>query len=81
MAWKAIGWVFECPLNQISDVVFQEVQLMTPLDARTYLEAYYDLKQPDHEDLESHIENLAPWALIKTEALEDTWPNGEWEVS
>ena len=53
---------------------------MTPLTARTYLEAYYDLSDPKN----SHImlpllKELNGWDVIPVETLRNTWPKGEWQ--
>ena len=42
----------------------REVQLMAPLTARIYLEAYYDLEDSDTKYLEGLVEDLAPYYLI-----------------
>lgn len=60
----------------------REVELMTPLSARTYLEAYYVL-----DESEDHVKDagLIPllkgferWDLVTSRALKETWPHGEW---
>ena len=55
------------------------VQLMTPLAARTYLEAYYDL--PIATSLLPILDEFTGWGIIPVAILEDTWPSGEWEES
>ena len=56
------------------------VQLMTPLSARTYLEAYYDLSDPKNlEIMVPLLKELNEWDVISVETLRDTWPEGEWE--
>ena len=54
---------------------------MTPLSARVYLEAYYDLSDPKYDDLKICVEHLVHWQIVQVEALEATWPEGEWQVS
>ena len=53
--------------------------LMTPLSARTYLEAYYGLSGLEHEDLLSVVESFQGWDLIPASVLEDAWPEQGWE--
>ena len=56
------------------------VQLMTPLTARIYLEAYYDLRGPkDSQDLLALLDKFNVWDTIPVATLRDTWPEGEWE--
>ena len=58
----------------------REVPLMTPLSARTYLEAYYELTDPKHsEDLLPLVESFRGWGLISASVLEDAWPGEGWE--
>ena len=58
----------------------REVPLMTPLSARSYLEAYYVLSDPKvSSDLVPLVERFNNWDLIKAEVLEDTWPGEGWE--
>ena len=58
----------------------REVPLMTPLSARTYLEAYYELNDPKHsEDLLPVVESFRGWGLISASVLEDAWPGESWE--
>lgn len=56
------------------------VQPMTPLTARIYLEAYYDLSDPKHsERLTPLLNELNAWDVIPVATLRDAWPKGEWE--
>ena len=58
----------------------ESVQLMTPLSARTYLEAYYDLSDPKNSQIMVPLlKELSGWDVIPVETLRDTWPEGEWE--
>ena len=58
----------------------REVPLMTPLSARTYLEAYYELTDPKHsEDLVPLVESFRGWDFIATSVLEDAWPEEGWK--
>ena len=57
----------------------RSVQLMTPLTARTYLEAYYDLSDPENSIMLPLLKDLNEWGVIPVETLRDTWPEGEWE--
>ena len=51
---------------------------MAPLSARTYLEAYHPIEEEkDRRSLEQFIDELSSYPLIKTEALESTWPDAE----
>ena len=53
---------------------------MTPLSARTYLEAYYDLSDPKNSSIMVPlIKELNGWDVIPVETLRDTWPQGKWE--
>lgn len=53
---------------------------MTPLSARTYLEAYYDLSDPKNSQIMVPLlKELNGWDVIPVETLRDTWPEGEWE--
>ena len=53
---------------------------MTPLSARTYLEAYYDLSDPKNSQIMVPLlKELNGWDVIPVETLRDTWPKGEWE--
>ena len=59
----------------------REVPLMTPLSARTYLEAYYVLSDPrNSRDLVPLVEAFDEWDLIATATLENTWPGEGWEA-
>lgn len=58
----------------------RSVQLMTPLTARTYLEAYYELSNPQSaQNLLPLVEELDGWETIPVGTLRDTWPEGLWE--
>lgn len=58
----------------------REVQLMAPLSARTYLEAYYELSDPKYKgEMIPLVESFRDCSLILTTALEDTWPGEGWE--
>ena len=58
----------------------REVPLMTPLSARTYLEAYYDLTDPTHsERLLPLVKSFQGWDLIPASVLEDAWPGEGWK--
>ncbi|KAF6232196.1 hypothetical protein HO173_009579 [Letharia columbiana] len=58
----------------------RSVQLMAPLTARIYLEAYYDLSDPQSaEDLPPLLDEFNRWHTIPVATLQDTWPEGEWE--
>ena len=53
---------------------------MSPLTARIYLEAYYDLSDPKiSQDLLPLLEEFNAWQTIPVATLQDTWPEGEWE--
>ena len=52
----------------------REVQLMTPLSARTYVEAYDDTR-----NVSRVVESLKEWDLIQVAVLQDAWPSGKWE--
>ena len=53
---------------------------MTPLSARTYLEAYYDLSDPKNSQIMVPLlKELKGWDVIPVETLRDTWPKGKWE--
>lgn len=55
---------------------------MTPLTARTYLEAYYDLNDAENvKDLLPLLDEFNEWVTIPVATLQDTWPEGEWEES
>lgn len=58
----------------------REVQLMTPLTARIYLEAYYHLDDPKHSQIIGPLLNeFNDWDVIPVATLEDTWAEGAWE--
>ncbi|KAI4129529.1 MAG: hypothetical protein LQ341_006559 [Variospora aurantia] len=58
----------------------REVDLMTPLSARTYLEAEYELDKVDEEvGLLPLLDTFKGRHLVTTSALSDTWPDGEWQ--
>lgn len=53
---------------------------MTPLTARIYLEAEYDLNDPKHSQIMVPLVNkFNAWNVIPVATLQDTWPEGEWE--
>lgn len=53
----------------------RRVPLETPLSARTYLKAYCDI---DHKSLKKLLKSFEGVKLVATDALIDTWPDGEW---
>ncbi len=53
----------------------RKVPLMTPLSARTYLEAYYELTE-DHLPL---LQSFQGRDLIPASVLEDAWPEQGWK--
>lgn len=55
-----------------------EAPIMTPLSARTYLEAYYDLADLEHKNLLPVVESFKGWGLIPASVLEDAWPGEGW---
>ncbi|KAL8691725.1 MAG: hypothetical protein Q9218_003118 [Villophora microphyllina] len=59
------------------------VALMTPLSARTYLEAYYLLDDSDDRakktDLSALLNQFKSKGLVTTAALKETWPSGAWQ--
>ena len=59
----------------------REVDLNTPLSARTYLEVYYELDNTtdDKVGLLPLVESFQSISLITKEALAETWPDGAWE--
>ncbi|KAI4170188.1 MAG: hypothetical protein LQ348_007159 [Seirophora lacunosa] len=58
----------------------REVDLMTPLSARTYLEAYYDLDEADDPTgFLPLLDKFRGRDLVATSALMETWPKGEWQ--
>lgn len=54
---------------------------MAPLSAQTYLNAYDELTEPDFQDLQQYVDDLAPYPLIPSDTLESTWPGAGWVVS
>ena len=55
------------------------VPLMTPLSGSTYLWAYYDKDNKQHQEMHGHlIDKLEKWDLVDVAALHDTWPEGDW---
>ena len=55
------------------------VPLMTPLLGSTYLWAYYDKNNKEHQEMHGHtIDKLEKWDLVDVAALRDTWPDGAW---
>ncbi|KAL6720296.1 hypothetical protein ACLMJK_002217 [Lecanora helva] len=60
----------------------REVSLMTPLSARTYLEAYYELDDPKCEEmgLLPLLDKFKGRSIITGAALQDTWPEGDWQM-
>ena len=59
----------------------REVQLMSPLSADTYLRAYYHLEDPKTAALNAQptLDRFKRCALVSVAALQDTWPEGDWE--
>ncbi|KAL8877953.1 MAG: hypothetical protein Q9192_008557, partial [Flavoplaca navasiana] len=61
----------------------RRVDLNTPLSARTYLEAYYELDDLNDANDEVGflplIESFKSKSLITKEALAETWPDGAWD--
>ncbi|KAL8705557.1 MAG: hypothetical protein Q9201_001335 [Fulgogasparrea decipioides] len=58
----------------------REVELMTPLSAQTYLEAYYELDESDDKaGLIPLVESFQGRSLVSVGALKSTWPHGEWQ--
>ena len=54
----------------------REVELMTPLSARTYLEAYYEINETDDKPGLLHLLNdFNGYQLISSAALKETWPH------
>ncbi|KAK0508339.1 hypothetical protein JMJ35_009423 [Cladonia borealis] len=67
-------------INEHREVAPKTPPLMTPLSARTYLEAYYDLTDPSNsEDLLPLVKSLQGWDLIPASVLEDAWPGEGWK--
>ena len=72
--------VFYCFVDFYGMECQRAVPLMTPLSARTYLEAYYVLTDPENsEDLLPLVESFRDWDLIPASVLEDAWPGEGWE--
>lgn len=58
----------------------REVELHTPLSARTYLEAYYVLDESNDEaGLLPLLESFEGRNLVTKGALVETWPDGAWD--
>lgn len=58
----------------------REVDLMTPLSARTYLEAYYELDADNDEaGFMPLLESFQGRNLVAVKALKETWPSGDWQ--
>ena len=55
-----------------------EAPLMTPLSARRYLEAYYDLADLEQKYLLPLVESFKGWSLIPASVLENAWPGEGW---
>lgn len=59
----------------------REVELMTPLSARVYLEAYYELDEADDKaGFLPLLDQFKKYQLITATALKETWPHGEWDL-
>lgn len=58
----------------------EPVQLMAPLSAKTYVEAYLDLDKPKIFQTTEVLEKFQKWAVIPVAVLEDAWPDERWEV-
>ena len=56
-----------------------EAPLMTPLSARRYLEAYYNLADLEHKFLLPLVESFKGWSLIPVSVLENAWPGEGWK--
>lgn len=55
------------------------VDLMTPLSARDYLEAYYVIDEVEEEvGLKPLLAGFEGKHLVKAAALKETWPEGDW---
>ncbi|KAG8526169.1 uncharacterized protein KY384_000162 [Bacidia gigantensis] len=60
----------------------REVQLMAPLSAREYVEAYYPLENADDKQppwVTTLVKDCCEWGLVRTSSLEDTWRGAGWE--
>ena len=58
----------------------REVDLMTPLSARTYLAAYHELDEADDKrNLRPLVAEFTKKAMIPISALKETWPQGDWQ--
>ncbi|KAL8922316.1 MAG: hypothetical protein Q9208_005286 [Pyrenodesmia sp. 3 TL-2023] len=58
----------------------REVDLMTPLSARTYLEAYYEVDAANDEaGFLPLLESFQGRNLVTINALKETWPSGDWQ--
>ena len=55
-----------------------DAPLMTPLSARRYLDAYYDLADPENKNLLPLVESFKDRGLIPASVLEDAWPDEGW---
>ena len=56
-----------------------EVDLMTPLSAKSYLWAYYDKNdQKNQEFFGEVLKEFESWPLIHVDALAETWPRDNW---
>ncbi|KAL8966570.1 MAG: hypothetical protein Q9197_005908 [Variospora fuerteventurae] len=55
----------------------RHLKLMTPLPARTYLEAYHRLNQPDEKI--PLLRKFHGRKLVAVGALKETWPHGDWQ--
>ncbi|KAL8831565.1 MAG: hypothetical protein Q9170_005234 [Blastenia crenularia] len=59
----------------------REVELMTPLSARSYLEAYYEIDETeDKPGLLPLLEDFKGHHLITSTVLKETWPHGDWHL-
>ena len=56
------------------------VELMTPLSAKTYLEAYYDQDTIESDtSMKTSLQKFLAQDLITIATLQETWPDGEWQ--
>ncbi len=56
------------------------VQLMTPLTARIYFDAYYKAWQPMYNQYSSTLlHEFNRWDTIPVGTLQNTWPMGKWK--